>query len=451
MKNEEKLFQKCMDEGKNYFYKHNNVRPTFMVFYQEMLKHFGEENSDLIERVYYRLIRDLPATKIFGFDSEQFKEKLNSLTNTDETNKIYEQEKNRAKEFLKALNIYRSEYYYKIEEVYKGKTEYDRAEESVYFKKTNVKSGSYKEERLKYYTEGMNNNTLREIFSYEFMSNFSSTDISEKSYAKRIIDKIDERIIIFLSEIKKFHQTKEEAPLIEEKLESTEETTEPIKEIPESAEETAEPKEEILELTEETAEPIEEIPESAERITDPPEEIIEFTEEELKLIEETPESTEEIAEPKEEILELTEETAEPKEEIIEFTEDELKLIKETPKLSEVKTKPTKVTRVSKPAQDKILISTEQVDIVRICEAMYSSGIISAKTEIKQIAQLFFSDPKDIEKFVSNYNSQKKKILDQDSESNDQNLIHFIKILSNRLEKFDIKEIIEHLITISFDK
>ena len=60
-------------------------------------------------------------------------------------------------------------------------------------------------------------------------------------------------------------------------------------------------------------------------------------------------------------------------------------------------------------------------------------------------------PKDIEKFVSNYNSQKKKILDQDSESNDQNLIHFIKILSNRLEKFDIKEIIEHLITISFDK
>ena len=395
MKNEEKLFQKCMDEGKNYFYKHNNVRPTFMVFYQEMLKHFGEENSDLIERFYYRLIRDLPATKIFGFDSEQFKEKLNSLTNTDETNKIYEQEKNRAKEFLKALNIYRSEYYYKIEEVYKGKTEYDRAEESVYFKKTNVKSGSYKEERLKYYTEGMNNNTLREIFSYEFMSNFSSTDISEKSYAKRIIDKIDERIIIFLSEIKKFHQTKEEAPLIEEKLESTEETTEPIKEIPESAEETAEPKEEILELTEEIAE--------------------------------------------------------PKEEIIEFTEDELKLIKETPKLSEVKTKPTKVTRVSKPAQDKILISTEQVDIVRICEAMYSSGIISAKTEIKQIAQLFFSDPKDIEKFVSNYNSQKKKILDQDSESNDQNLIHFIKILSNRLEKFDIKEIIEHLITISFDK
>lgn len=416
MKNKEKLFQECMDEGKNYFYKHKNVRPTFMVFYQEMLKYFGEENNNIIEKVYYGLIKNLPATKMFGFDSEQFKDKLNSLIDIEEVNQTYDQEKNKAKELLKALNIYRSEYNYKMEEVYKGKAEYDRSEESVYFKKPNEKSGGYKEERLKYYTEGINNITLIEIFSYEFMSNYSNNDISEKSYAKGILDKIEEEIIIFLSDIKKVYQTKVTSK-------PTEDILEPIEDIPD--------------YTEDTPEPIEELPEPAEKVVEPIEEILEFTEETLEPIEETPKSTEK--------------TDETNEEILEFTEKELELVKETPELSEVKTKPTKVTPVSESTPDKISIIKEQVDIVRILEAMYSSGIIPAKTEIRQIAQLFYNNQEDIENFESIYNSQKMKNLEGYSESNNEKLKQFIKLLSSGLEKFDIKEIIEHLITISFDK
>lgn len=402
MKSKEKLFQECMDEGKKYFYEHKNTRPNFMVFLQDMLKHFGDENSALIEGVYYSLVKNLTATKIFGFDSEQFKEKLNHLKGTEETDQIYDREKNKARELLKALNTYRSEYYYKIKEVYKGKADYDRLDEKAYVKKGSVKFGGYKEERLKYYTEGMNNNALIGIFSYEFVSNYSNIDKSESSYAKRIIDKIEEKIINYLSDIRKVYQ---------DKL-----TPEPAEEIPE---------------------PIEETPKSTEMTPGP--------------IKEKPEPIVETSEPIEDIFKPIEKNSEPVEKTTKPTEEEPKPIKEKPKLTEVKPKSTKVKPVSKSIPEKISITKEQIDIVRILGAMYSSGIIPSKTEVKQIAQLFFSKPDEIEKFVSDYDSQKKRILDGDSGSDSENLIRFIKSLSNQLKKFEIKEIIEHLLTISFDK
>ena len=106
-----------MDAGKKYFYEHKDVRPNFMVFHQEMLKTFGDENGTVIEGVYYSLVKNLTATKLFGFDSEQFKDKLDSLKGNEEIQKFYDEEKNKARELIKALNNYRSEYYFKIKEV----------------------------------------------------------------------------------------------------------------------------------------------------------------------------------------------------------------------------------------------------------------------------------------------------------------------------------------------
>ena len=402
MKSKEKLFQECMDAGKKYFYEHKDVRPNFMVFHQEMLKTFGDENGAVIEGVYYSLVKNLTATKLFGFDSEQFKDKLDSLTGNEEIQKFYDEEKNKARELIKALNNYRSEYYFKIKEVYKGKADYDRLDEKAYVKKGSVKFGGYKEERLKYYTEGMKNNTLVGIFSYEFVSNYSNIDKSESSYAKRIIDKIEERIINYLSDIRKIYQDKTTP-------EPVEEIQEPVKEIHEPAEVTPKP-------IGETQKPIEKTPEPLEDIFKPVEEAPEPVKEKTKPIEEKP-----------------------------------KPVKEKPRPPEVKPKPVKVKPVSKATQDKISITKEQVDIVRILEAMHSSGIIPAKTETRQIAQLFFNNQDDIEKFVSGYDNQKKKIPEADSGSDDEKLIQFIKLLSNRLKKFEIKELIEHLLTISFDK
>jgi len=353
MSDKEKLFQECMDKGKDYFFKNKNGRPNFISFQQAMLKYFGEENSNLIESAYYRLITSLPATKIFGFDSEQFKDLLNNLTDIKEIKKSYEQAKNKAEELLRALNSYRSEYYFKTEELYKGRADDDRLVKNGYIKKAGLGADDHKEERLKYYTEGIDNNLLIEIFSYEFMSDYSDIDVSEINYVKMIMEKIEEELIIFLGDITRFYHNKM-AP-----------------------------------------NPIEATP---------------------KLTETAPKPTE-----------------------------------LTPEPAELTPKHTGVTPAGKSTPDKISIIEEQINIVRIFEAMYSSGIISAKTEIKQIAQLFFSNTRDIDKFVTNYNRLKKIILDKDPRSNSKKITKFIKLLLNGLKKFGIKDILEHLRTILSNK
>lgn len=353
MSDKKKLFQECMNRGKDYFFNHKNVRPKFISFHQAMLPYFGEENSNLIESAYYKLITYLPATKIFGFDSEQFKDLLNNLTDIKETKKSYDHEKNKAEELLKALNSYRSEYYYKTEELYRGRADDERLVKGGYLKKDSRGVDTHNEERLKYYTEGIADNLLIKIFSYEFMSNYSDIGVSEISYVKRIMEKIEEELIIFLGDITRFYHNKL-AP-------------KPIEVTPE--------------LTETTPEP---------------------------------------AEVKTEPAELT------------------------PRL-------TGVTPARKSTSDKISIIEEQIDIVRIIEAMYSSGIILAKTEIKQIAQLFFNNTEDIDKFVINYSRLKKMIIDKNPRSNSKKFTHFIKLLLNGLKKFGIKDIVEHLRTIHSNK
>lgn len=415
MTDKEKLFQECIDRGKNYFSQHKKIRPNFVLFHQEMLKYFGEENSNLIETVYYRLTKDLSATKIFGFDSEQFKGMLNSLTDIEKAKKNYEQVKNKAEELLKALNSYRSEYYYKIEEVYRGKTDDDRLEETGYFKKGSMEPDSYKEERLQYYTEGINNDTLIEIFSYEFLSNFSDIDKSERSYAKTIVDKIEEEIIIYLGDITRLYNAKATAKPIEAAPKPSEEKPEPAVVTPEPQEVQSEPEEVI-------SKPAEAKPESSE--------------EKPKPTKVKPEHTRLKTKPPEVKPKPAEETPKP--------------IKEIPKPAEVAPKTTKVTSERKSEPDKILITEEQVDIVRIFEAMYSSGIITAKTEARQIAQLFLSDSGGIEKFVANYNNQKRKILEEGTKSNSKNLKQFVKLLLKDLKKSDVKDIVEHLINMHFD-
>jgi hypothetical protein len=76
-----------------------------------------------------------------------------------------------------------------------------------------------------------------------------------------------------------------------------------------------------------------------------------------------------------------------------------------------------------------------VDIARIFEAMKEAGIISTKTEVSQIAQVFFSDALDRNKFVTKYNATKSDFKNNMTNSNSAELLDFIKILiSNSLDK-----------------
>ncbi len=69
-----------------------------------------------------------------------------------------------------------------------------------------------------------------------------------------------------------------------------------------------------------------------------------------------------------------------------------------------------------------------VDIARIFEAMKNAGIISTKTEVSQIAQIFFTDTLERTKFITKYNSTKSDIKKNFTNSNSTELVEFVKIL-----------------------
>jgi len=69
-----------------------------------------------------------------------------------------------------------------------------------------------------------------------------------------------------------------------------------------------------------------------------------------------------------------------------------------------------------------------VDITRIFEAMKEAGIISTKTEVSQIARIFFAEKLKQKDFISKYNSAKKDIKKDFSSSKSKELLEFLKIL-----------------------
>ncbi len=311
MRDIEKLFQECMERGTKYFLKHKHARPHIINFNSEMLKYFGKENTKLIERVYYRLCADIPTIKLFGFDFEQFKNKLGYINDSKEIQKIYKTEKNKAEEFLKSLVTFKAEYHDNDEQVYRDNIDDDWLEIHGYSKKYSRTIEDYAEGWYNYYMEGVENKILVDVFAYEFKGEYTSLSITESRDAKMVIDKIEEEINNFLSDI-------------------------------------------------------------------------------------------------------------------------------------TRTYLANVTLPSTGTSEKISIIGKKVDIVRIFEAMLKAGIISSKTEIKQIAQLFFTDPIDISSFEKNYNATAHRLKDQASLSTSKNLNHFIKLLSERLRQQDVDDLITHL-------
>jgi hypothetical protein len=74
---------------------------------------------------------------------------------------------------------------------------------------------------------------------------------------------------------------------------------------------------------------------------------------------------------------------------------------------------------------KITIKAGVTDIVRIFEAMKEAEIISKKTEVSQIADLFFNTAEDKKKFIATYNARKSDITNLDRSSNSTELEEFI--------------------------
>lgn len=87
------------------------------------------------------------------------------------------------------------------------------------------------------------------------------------------------------------------------------------------------------------------------------------------------------------------------------------------------------------------------DITRIFEAMKKAKIISTKTEVTQIARIFFAKPLEQKKFQAGYNAKKNKLEKEKSNSNSQELLNFLKILIkegfSKKDK-DLEELLNHI-------
>ncbi len=89
---------------------------------------------------------------------------------------------------------------------------------------------------------------------------------------------------------------------------------------------------------------------------------------------------------------------------------------------------------------RLMITTSKVVIVRIFEAMFKVGMISAKTEIKAIAELFFVEILDQNSFTDYYYSTKKQIKGKKSASTSDMIMDFIvelAVMCFRKAKMDI--------------
>lgn len=88
---------------------------------------------------------------------------------------------------------------------------------------------------------------------------------------------------------------------------------------------------------------------------------------------------------------------------------------------------------------KIIIKSSLSDVTRIIQAMIDSGIISSKTEIKQLARLFH-DPN----FENKFTATKSRIKNTNSRSNSKELVDFIKELLPALKNPQLEEIVEDI-------
>lgn len=99
----------------------------------------------------------------------------------------------------------------------------------------------------------------------------------------------------------------------------------------------------------------------------------------------------------------------------------------------------------------VKIKGKTVDIVRIFEAMMDAKIISSKTEIPQLAKIFFVEPLEGKKFVDQYYARKDEINDIGRNSNSRELVDFVKKLIeksfSKKEKI-LDELAEHILQLN---
>ncbi len=113
----------------------------------------------------------------------------------------------------------------------------------------------------------------------------------------------------------------------------------------------------------------------------------------------------------------------------------------------IETTESKEEKATLGTGDRIKVKSGMTDVVRIFEAMKEEGVISSKTTVKDIAELFFSEPADKYLFEKKYNSIKNRLKKDGSSSNSEELIMFVLTLCRKSfydKEYALEKIIKSL-------
>ncbi len=113
----------------------------------------------------------------------------------------------------------------------------------------------------------------------------------------------------------------------------------------------------------------------------------------------------------------------------------------------IKTTESKEEKATLSTVDRIKVKSGMSDIVRIFEAMKEEEVISSKTPVKEIAELFFSEPADKYLFEKKYNSIKSRLKIDGSSSNSEELVMFVITLCRKSfhdKEYALEKIIKSL-------
>lgn len=203
--NDNDRYKECLEKGTQYFIGHKHKRLHFIYFYMEMKKYYGDDIG-LIEKVYYKIVTDNPVIKIFGYNYDEYKKKIEKCRNKAELNKIFDVEKNNIEEQLKAINDYKPDYYIKWEQVNNRKIYEDDLEGLGYTNKNDSNNLKYKNAWIRYFIEDVKNEKLREILFYGFSGEMDETeDITNKNSVKIFLENLESELKDYLDKIVQFY------------------------------------------------------------------------------------------------------------------------------------------------------------------------------------------------------------------------------------------------------
>lgn len=197
----EKVFQECLERGTNYYLGHKHKRLHLIYFFMEMKKYFGED-IELIQRVFYKIVNDNPVIKIFGYDYNVYREKIENCKNKIELANLFENEKNNTEELQRAINDYKPEYYIKWEKVNNGKVYEEDLDEKGYVDNNDSDFEKHNKAWVKYFIEDVKNKKLREMLIYGFSGQMDeSEDIDNNKSVKLFLDQIENELKTYKDEV----------------------------------------------------------------------------------------------------------------------------------------------------------------------------------------------------------------------------------------------------------